>query len=43
MDTLTALALSAVNLAIVAYVSYWVIKAAVLSALKEHEKSNPKS
>jgi hypothetical protein len=43
MDALTALALSAVNLAIVAYVFYWVIKAAVLAALKDFRKSNPEA
>jgi hypothetical protein len=42
MDALTALALSATNLAIVAYVGYWVIKSAVKAALKEHAAESVK-
>jgi large-conductance mechanosensitive channel len=39
MDALTAFALAATNLVIVAYVAFWVIKAAVKAALKEHTEA----
>lgn len=40
MDAVTSMALAAANLAIVAYVAYWVIKRAIVAALKEHKLSN---